>query len=218
MRAPPISRRGGDLRRVKRRQRVTPLERAIQLLDVPIGVETPRGLKLSFEARAFSGTKRVTEATCARETPARIASDGLGSGLLGRLARLDFDGFGGTCDLGGLFDGDVQHALVEMGLYGSIHRCERQGHRAIERAGAALHDVPVLFVPLAFLFFLAGDGEPVAFEADLYVPFFNAGKLGRHFNSASGLGDVYRRRFGADTQGWCRVFFCLSGLVCECRT
>ncbi len=68
----------------------------------------------------------------ARNFRARIASEIPGSRLLGRCARLDLDGFGGARGLGGFFDGDVQNALVEMGLNGPIRRCERQGHRPIE--------------------------------------------------------------------------------------
>ena len=55
------------------------------------------------------------------------------SGLLWRArARLDLDCLGGLYDLRGLLDREMQHALVEMSVDGSVLWLEWQGHRSVE--------------------------------------------------------------------------------------
>jgi hypothetical protein len=50
----------------------------------------------------------------------------------GWSTRLDFDCLGGLYGLSGLLDREMQHALVEMSLDGSVLRLEWQGHRSVE--------------------------------------------------------------------------------------
>jgi hypothetical protein len=47
-------------------------------------------------------------------------------------ARLDIDCLGGLYGLRGLLDREMQHALVEMSVDGSVLRLEWQGHRSVE--------------------------------------------------------------------------------------
>jgi hypothetical protein len=47
-------------------------------------------------------------------------------------ARLDIDCLGDLRRLGGLLDREMQHALVEMCVDGSVFRLERQRHRSVE--------------------------------------------------------------------------------------
>jgi len=50
----------------------------------------------------------------------------------GRSARLDIDCLGGFYGLSGLLDRQMQHALVEMSVDGTVFRLEWQGHRSVE--------------------------------------------------------------------------------------
>ena len=54
------------------------------------------------------------------------------SARLGRRACFDIDCLGGLYSLSGLFDREMQHALVEMGVDSSVLRLEWQGHRSVE--------------------------------------------------------------------------------------
>ena len=47
---------------------------------------------------------------------------------LGRSPCLDIDCLSGLYGLSGLLDREIQHALVEMSIDGSVFRLERQGH------------------------------------------------------------------------------------------
>ena len=50
----------------------------------------------------------------------------------GWSARLDIDCLGGLYGLSRLLDREMQHALIEMSVDGSVLRLEWQGHRSVE--------------------------------------------------------------------------------------
>ena len=108
---------------------------------------------------------------------------------------------GGPADLNpprlrkcGLRDGDVQHALVEIGLNLLLVHALRQLERPLERAIRALHEVepPLLaFLPLGG--FLAANRQRAVLDLDLDVLLPDAGKLDVEAQLLWGLANVHRR-------------------------
>ncbi len=123
-----------------------------------------------------------------------LIQHGLRGGLALRRAAPDFDRLrAALLRLGGLFHPDAQNAPVERGIDILLLGSERQGDRAIERAVAALLDMPVPLLPLHLLLLLAGEDQLIVIDAQLDILLIYPGSS-TEMSKASLLSEIHLGR------------------------